>query len=203
MKTAAKKPAPAQRQKAKRPRRGLGRLSLAIIVALFASSAAIRFGNGIGLAFAFGSDKAPSNAQACANDPGTAALLSALQDRETKITEREGILADRTQALNLADKRIQERLAALVAAEDELSRTVAIADRAATDDVARLVTVYENMKPKQAAPLFAAMSPEFAAGFLARMRPDAAAAVLANLDPTTAYSISAIMAGRNAGAPEK
>lgn len=196
-------PRQGQKQNPRRPRRGLGRLSLAIIVALFASSAAIRFGNGIGLAFAFGSDKPAANAKECSSDPGSMALLNALQEREKKVTEREGILADRTQALNLADKRIQERLAALVAAEDELSRTVTIADRAATDDVARLVTVYENMKPKQAAPLFAAMSADFAAGFLAKMRPDAAAAILANLDPTTAYSISAIMAGRNAGAPEK
>lgn len=202
MKKPVRQPAKPPQQRRKRPRRGFGRMSLAVIVALFASSAAIRFGNGIGLAFAFGSDKPAETAQNCSNDPGTTALLSALQERERKITEREGILADRTQALNLADKRIQERLAALVAAEDELSRTVAIADRAATDDVTRLVTVYENMKPKQAAPLFAAMSADFAAGFLARMRPDAAAAVLANLDPNTAYSISAIMAGRNAGAPE-
>ena len=47
-----------------------------------------------------------------------------------------------------------------------------------------------------------AMEPDFAAGFLGRMRPDAAAAVMAGLTPETAYSISVILAGRNATAPK-
>jgi flagellar motility protein MotE (MotC chaperone) len=79
---------------------------------------------------------------------------------------------------------------------------VAVADQAADADVTRLVTMYENMKPKEAAPLFEVMAPDFAAGFLARMRPDAAASVLAGLNPKTAYTISVIMAGRNAGVPK-
>ena len=82
-------------------------------------------------------------------------------------------------------------------------RTVAVADQAAEADVARLVTLYESMKPKEAAPVFEAMAPDFAAGFLARMRPDSAAQVLAGLKPETAYAISLLMAGRNANAPKK
>jgi flagellar motility protein MotE (MotC chaperone) len=45
------------------------------------------------------------------------------------------------------------------------------------------------------------MTPEFAAGFMARMRPDAAAAIMAGLEPATAYSISVVIAGRNARVP--
>ena len=37
---------------------------------------------------------------------------------------------------------------ALKLAEERLSATLARADTAAEDDVARLTTVYENMKPK-------------------------------------------------------
>lgn len=173
------------------------RFALPAFAILFALSAMLRLGDGLGYALA----SAGGSAEGCVSDAGATDLLRALQERERKLTEREGILADRTQALDLADKRIQERLTTLVAAEKDLARTVAIADSAADNDVAKLVTVYENMKPKQAAPLFAAMAPDFAAGFLGRMRPDASAAILANLDPTAAYSISAVMAGRNAGAP--
>jgi flagellar motility protein MotE (MotC chaperone) len=129
-------------------------------------------------------------------------MLAEVQDRERKVTEREKVLTDRSQANDLAEKRIEARLASLVEAEQNLSETVTIADKAADDDVKRLVTVYENMKPKEAAPLFSAMAPDFAAGFLSRMRPDASAAVMAALDPQVAYSISVIMAGRNAGAPQ-
>jgi flagellar motility protein MotE (MotC chaperone) len=46
------------------------------------------------------------------------------------------------------------------------------------------------------------MDPEFAAGFLSRMQPAAAAAVLAGMAPDSAYSISVLIAGRNALAPK-
>jgi len=189
-----------------RPRSGTSRRRwrrwfLPLVAALFALSAMLRLGDGLGVALAAVGERASQPAD-CAIGPGMDELLQAMQERERQLTEREGLLADRKQALDLADSRIQERLASLVAAESRLARTVAIADRAADDDVAKLVTVYENMKPKQAAPLFAAMAPDFAAGFLGRMRPDAAAAILSSIDPDIAYSISAILAGRNAGAPE-
>jgi flagellar motility protein MotE (MotC chaperone) len=58
------------------------------------------------------------------------------------------------------------------------------------------------MKPKDAAALFETMEPEFAAGFIARMLPDSAAKVMSGLDPKVAYTISVILAGRNASAPK-
>jgi len=186
----------------KKPRKRVGRGVLVMIAALFALSGAIRFGAGVAQAFATGGETAQDTAaEACTTEPGVLKLLSEVQERERKTVEREKILADRSQAISLAEKRIESRLASLVEAERSLSQTVTIADKAADEDVSRLVTVYENMKPKDAAPLFSAMAPDFAAGFLARMRPDASAAVMAALDPQVAYSISVIMAGRNAGAP--
>ncbi|MFT3690625.1 MotE family protein [Paenirhodobacter sp.] len=183
-----------------RPRRKRVRGSLLLIAGLFVVSATIRFGEGISLAFA-AVGEGSSAPESCAPSEDTIALLRAVQERERGVAEREGKLADRKQALDLVEKRIQDRLASLVAAENELSKTVSIADKAAEQDIQRLVTVYENMKPREAAPLFEAMAPDFAAGFLARMRPESAAAVMANLNPEFAYSISVIVAGRNARAP--
>ena len=74
---------------------------------------------------------------------------------------------------------------------------------AVENDLAALTSVYENMKPKEAAPLFEAMDPVFAAGFLARMRPEVAAGIMAKLSPDAAYSISVILAGRNANVPRE
>ena len=188
---------------AKRSRKLFGRGSLVLIASLFALSGTIRFGSGIAEAFAL-SSAAPvaKNNESCISDTGMMEMLAEVQDRERKLLERERVLADRSQAINLAEKRIEDRLASLVEAERALAQTVSIADKAADEDVTRLVSVYENMKPKEAAPLFSTMAPDFAAGFLARMRPDASAAILAALEPQVAYSISVIMAGRNAGAPE-
>ena len=94
-----------------------------------------------------------------------------------------------------------EDLARLETAEAELRATISVANAAAETDIARLTSVYENMKAENAAPLFQQMEPSFAAGFLGRMRPDAAAAILATLDPELAYTISVVLAGRNADVP--
>jgi len=129
-------------------------------------------------------------------------LLEALQEREARVKEREQQQAMRKKALDIAQVEVERRIVALEQTEQKLRKTLAHAETAAEDDLARLTTVYENMKPKDAAALFEAMEPEFAAGFLARMRPDVAAKVMSGLDPQAAYSISAILAGRNARAPK-
>ena len=191
---------------ARRKRRWLGRGLLWGVALLFAVSGGIRLVETGGVALAkqmLGAQTAGTGTEEdCVTEPGLMALHAQLLAREAKLSEREGLIQDREQAMKLAEKRIETRLSDLIAAEEALSKTVAIADTSADADVARLVTLYENMKPKQAAPLFAEMAPEFAAGFLGRMRPDSAAAVMANLDPKIAYTISVMMAGRNAGAPK-
>ncbi|PYF11995.1 flagellar motility protein MotE (MotC chaperone) [Rhodobacter viridis] len=192
-------------QAVKKPRRRFGRGSLMLIAALFAASALVRFGAGIAEAVAATSSAETASADSksdCVTEPGLMNMLSEVQDREKKLAEREKVVSDRSQALTLAEKRIEQRLASLVEAEKNLSQTVEIADKGADEDVTRLVTVYENMKPKEAAPLFSTMAPDFAAGFLSRMRPESSAAIMAVLDPKVAYTISVIMAGRNAGAPQ-
>lgn len=129
-------------------------------------------------------------------------LLTALQNREAAAEKRETDLNMRKKALDVAQFEIQRRLDALEAAEKRLEATLTVAQTASEDDLARLTTVYENMKPKDAAALFEEMEPEFAAGFIARMRPDTAAKVMSGLNPQAAYSISVMLAGRNANAPK-
>ncbi|OYX41660.1 MAG: hypothetical protein B7Z02_15100 [Rhodobacterales bacterium 32-67-9] len=189
----------------RRPRRG-NRGALFVIAVLLGSSGLIRIGTGAGHALANATVaetvEAAPDGPVCEPDAGALAMLEDLRAREARLAAREAQVEDRSQALTLAKTEIDEKLAALVAAEDKLAATLALADQAADQDVARLVAVYEKMKPKEAAPLFAEMDPDFAAGFLARMRPDTAAAVMAGLDPKAAYTISVLLAGRNANAPK-
>ena len=176
--------------------------ALWVIIVLLASSGMIRIGETAGQAFAVSvTPTAPAPTTTCEPPPESAALLAALRSREMALAKREEALASRAQTVALAQTQLDLKLAELIAAEDRLAMTLAIADGAAEGDVTRLVTLYENMKPKDAAALFSEMAPEFAAGFLSRMRPDAAAQVLAGLDPKAAYAISVLIAGRNANAP--
>ena len=185
-------------------RRRAGRGALVILALMFAVSGALRIGGSIGTALAenskAGADGPAGPPAECPLPP--AALAAALSDREGRLAAQEAAIADRQAALALADEAVARRLAELRSAEEELRRTLALADGAAEEDITRLVAVYETMKPKDAARLFDAMEPDFAAGFLGRMRADAAAAVLAGMQPDRAYAVSAILAGRNAMAPK-
>jgi flagellar motility protein MotE (MotC chaperone) len=182
---------------------GSGRGALAIIGLFFLCSGALRFGSGIGEALAMETETpavpAAADPEMCEALP--AALATALTEREAAVALGELALKDRVAALALAEATITQRLTELAAAEEGLAKTLAIADQAAEQDLTRLTTVYETMKPKDAAALFETMAPAFAAGFLGRMQPQAAAAVLSGLKPETAYQISLVLAGRNAEAP--
>jgi flagellar motility protein MotE (MotC chaperone) len=180
-----------------------GRGGLAVIGLLFLCSGALRFGSGLGEALAMETETEapPMSTEPMVCEPLPAALAAALSAREAAVALDEVALKDRLAALELAEATIAVRLDELTAAEGRLAQTLAIADEAAEQDLARLTTVYETMKPKDAAALFETMAPAFAAGFLGRMQPQAAAAVLSGLQPETAYQISLVLAGRNAQAP--
>lgn len=189
-----------------------GRGSILLISFLLFGSAAIRVGSEAGKAVATESTPLSqaepfSQTMTPASSPDVdldsiSDMLSAFQKREARISEMERAINERQKALQVADTEITKRLEILQNAEESLRSLLAIADTAAEDDLATLTSVYENMKPKDAAALFEEMEPDFAAGFLGRMRPDAAAGIMAGLSPQAAYSISVILAGRNANAPK-
>lgn len=186
-----------------------GRNILSLLAIFLLVSAAIKLG-GIGTAIAkgetpltLGTEAEGQNHPACTTDEDTARVLAALQKRESLIATKEKAIAERLVALETVDKNISQKLSELEKAEKALSATMALARTAASDDLSRLTSLYENMKPKQAVPLFEAMDPEFAAGFLAQMKPSSGAQIMAGLNPEIAYTISVILAGRNSGAPTR
>ena len=127
--------------------------------------------------------------------------MTAFEERELRIERQEEEIRNRMRALSVADTEVSRKLVELERAEDQLRSVIAMAETAADDDVTRLTRVYETMKPKNVAALFEEMDPEFAAGFIARMNPDSAAGVMTGLSPHAAYTISVVLAGRNANVP--
>ncbi len=194
-----------KKRRVARPRRG----TLVLIAALLMSSAIIRVGHDAGRAFAkqsaptMTSQPARTELASCTPSSDTSKMLIAFQKREARLEEREFQLRARMQALSVVDQEVTEKMAALTQAENELRKTLALADAAAENDLTKLTSVYENMKPKDAAALFEETDPNFSAGFLGRMRAETAAAIMAGLTPQTAYTISAILAGRNADVPKE
>lgn len=184
---------------------------LPVIAGLFLASGLFRLGDGMALALTEGvrdmtapASEAPALMQAdCPEPPDIAKVLAALREREAGLDAKQAALERRAATLAIAQEEVERQMATLTEAEQSLRSTLTLADEAAESDIARLTAVYENMKPEQASALFAQMAPDFAAGFLGRMRPEAAAGIMTGLDPATAYSISAVLAGRNARAPKE
>ncbi len=192
-----------------------GRGALTVIAAILLISGLLRIGTGSGAAIALEiKDAAASALSSGGSDdpdlsgvadvaPDLIALLEDTKSREAAVAMREAELEARAQALALIEASITEDLRRIEQAEAELRATMAAADAAAETDIDKLTAVYENMKPDQASQLFQLMEPSFAAGFLGRMRADAAAAIMAGLTPDLAYTISVVLAGRNAEVPRE
>lgn len=182
-----------------RPRQSVLKIGALSVIAMLMTTAGVsRLGLGLSAAFA---EADFARTPAAEPDTDAMALLATLRAREADLRDREAALALRMEELTLAEQRVTLLLADLTDAEYALEQTMALTQTAAEDDITRLTTVYENMRPESAAVLFEEMEPGFAAGFIARLRPETAAQILAGLPPRTAYAISAILAGRNALVP--
>lgn len=189
-------------------RRGNGLRPLILISGLCVVSAAFRLADGSGAAIArevanLGSyQDIVAETAGCTADAEVQEILASLTTKEERLTRREEEIAARQAAMSEAQTKIEAKMAELKEAEDSLRAVLVMAEGAAENDISRLTTVYERMKPKEASALFETMAPEFAAGFLGRMNPEAAAQILAGLSPDIAYSLSAILAGRHTGVPK-
>lgn len=180
---------------------------MAIALILFLS-ALVRLGGGTGSAIALeisalGDRISDDKEEILDISPELVALLDQTRERAAQLDLREAEIEARHQALMLVEQAVNDDIARLEDAEAKLRSTIAVANSAAESDLTQLTSVYENMKSEQAAELFERMEPSFAAGFLGRMRADTAAAILAGLEPDLAYSISVVLAGRNADVPRE
>ena len=133
-----------------------GRGTLWIIAAMFMASAAVRLSTGTGQAIAQEMAGNTAVAEPAELTPDTpypleiASLLADLADRQEYLDNRERHLEEFSQSLAVSEQQVRQQLAAMVAAEAKLAATIATSETAAESDLARLTSVYENMKPKQA-----------------------------------------------------
>lgn len=136
-------------------------------------------------------------------DADEGALLASIKERAAMLDRREATLAERARLLEVIEKRVDEKTAALSALKDELESRLSFAETAAQQDITQLARMYETMKPQRAGEIFNAMDSGFAAGFLTQMNSESAALILANMETDKAYAASVIIAGRNAEANKR
>lgn len=179
--------------------------AMTLVIVCFLASGGLRLMSA-GQAYAEQSAHAADDAEmalldGCTPPEDADALLGVVQERSAQLDQREKRITERLALLEIAETEFEKRRDELIAAEEALAATLALADNAAERDILQLTAVYENMKPKNAAEIFDSMDPVFAAGFLIRMAPQSAADILSAMDKNAAYTTSVIMASRNVGAP--
>ena len=178
--------------------------AMRLIVVMLLASGLIRLGS-VGAAIARESDPVVETQHVggiCKPDPELDGMFEIISERTKQLDDKEFALLTREKDLEAAELLIQNNLVRLEEAEQRLAKTIDMVDGASEDDLGRLTTVYESMKPKTAAQLFSQMTPDFAAGFLGRMSPKAAGEIMSGLTPEEAYAISVVLAGRNANVPK-
>jgi flagellar motility protein MotE (MotC chaperone) len=179
--------------------------TLRLIVVMLLVSGLIRLGT-VGSAIARGTDEALVDINpehVCGPDESLEGLFALVEQRMHQLDEKEELLKNKQSDLTAAELLIRKNLEQIEAAEARLSQAIETVDGASEDDIGRLTSVYESMKPKVAADLFAQMTPNFAAGFLGRMSPKSAGEIMSGLTPENAYAISVVLAGRNANVPKE
>ncbi len=123
-------------------------------------------------------------------------LLQELSKRRDALDVRARELDLREQVLGAAEKRIDERIAELKKIEGKINEALKKTDEQTEQNLRSLVKVYENMKPKDAARIFAQLEPDVLLGVVERMKEAKLAPVLAELDPKVAQQITVDLAKR-------
>ncbi|WP_347267345.1 hypothetical protein [Paracoccus sp. (in: a-proteobacteria)] len=135
----------------------------------------------------------------CTDVPEAVELAATLHERSLRIERYMQDLDRRKAEIAFAEKQLTERLVELRKLKGKISERNGDISRAQNDDIARLIAVYDQMKPEQAAMVLANLPPEFAAQILARIRPETGARIMAAVEPGQAAILTSYMGALRAG----
>jgi len=124
-------------------------------------------------------------------------MLQIINTERQFLEEQKANLARREAEVELASEKLQleqARLDELKGALDDMFNKI---EAAKTDDVRRLVSLYSNMKPKDAAAIMNDLDIEVSVMVLGTMAERNAAPILAGLNPVRARAISRIILERS------
>ncbi|WP_298983938.1 hypothetical protein [uncultured Roseibium sp.] len=130
------------------------------------------------------------------------AVLESLGKRRENLQEQEGQLDLREKLLQATEERIQNRLDELKKLEQRIEKTVGKKKQKEKDEIADLVTMYENMKPKDAARIFNRLSLPILMKVVQQMKPRKMAAILAKMSPEAAEKLTVAIASNSTKMPE-
>lgn len=121
-------------------------------------------------------------------------VLESLRLRREALQKAEEELRLRENLLKAAEQRIDAKIAELKTMEERIEASLRKKEEEDNEQIAGLVTMYENMKPKNAAQIFNSLRIDVLLGVAKRMKPRAMAGVLARMDPGVAQRLTVELA---------
>lgn len=122
-------------------------------------------------------------------------IYSALQEKRQALEKKERQLALLEEDLHKQKEEIEKQLKEMKAMRRNISSKLDKKLAADQESVDKLVGVYANMKPKNAASILANIDEDLAIRVLAKMKKQNAAAILDYVEPRKAQKLSEIYAG--------
>ena len=172
---------------------------LLVLGLLFVIPVAVAAGRGVDLPkalFAFAEPSALMDG--CTDVPEAVALADELKMRSLRIERYLQEIEARKTELADAEAAVRAKLTELKTLKSGLTARRTQTTTAVQDDINRLVAVYDQMKPAEAAAVLTNLPPDFAAEILMRVQPEAGARIIAAVEPGQAAVLTTHMGARNA-----
>lgn len=141
-----------------------------------------------------------AGAMSAPEDELSDAELKTLQDlsaRRRELDAREKDLDMRAGLLAAGEKRVDEKVSELKSLQDTLKGLIKTYDEQEKAKLKSLVKIYENMKPKEAAPIFEKLDMDTLLDIIERMKERKVAPILAKMNPAKAREVTDELARRH------
>ncbi len=121
-------------------------------------------------------------------------LITQLRQRREALESRSTSLDLQEKLLESTEKRINEKIGQLEVLEDRIKSHLRLFEEKETEQLQSIVSIYETMKPKEAAPRFEALSLQTQLDLVQLMNPRKVAALMEKMTPRKASLLTTKLA---------
>lgn len=134
--------------------------------------------------------------------PGERAVLERLQSRRQELDTRNRELEMRENLLKAAEKRVEAKVAELKGTESRVNTAMGTRDKVEAERFKSIVTMYENMKSKDAARIFDRLDMKILVDVSTQMNPRKMSEILGQMSPDAAERLTVELANRASAQPK-
>jgi flagellar motility protein MotE (MotC chaperone) len=134
--------------------------------------------------------------------PGERAVLERLQSRRQELDTRNRELEMRENLLKVAEKRLEAKVSELRNTESRVNTAMGTRDKVEAERFKSIVTMYENMKSKDAARIFDRLDMKILVDVSTQMNPRKMSEILGQMSPDAAERLTVELANRASAQPK-